>query len=431
MTVELKETRTFSDESKVRMTLYITGGEKADLAKEGLRELARETGADASQKNLRAVLEQQVGPELVAKRVSAYIALRAALPLAQEQGLRVLYNPDVVNGVVPDVFGRAAASFDVDIYLHPGFKLSSYEPVHVAVAEASVTEEMMQAQIKREMARFARFEATEEPASENDCVLVNMRTFSNGQFEPSLSGERVTVVLSREQMPSGFVDNVIGMNIGDHREFDFAAADVKNPAAVPTEFNVTIDLIDKRRQVVPELTDEFVRKNLSSKDKTVEEFRARVRAYLAQQLKGEDYQRREQLADAELGRRLQGVIADALIERTRDDMIESVRANATYQKLTLSQYISQQGMDERQFQMDVMMQARESLRQGFALDALYEHLQLPVSEADMEKALAELAPGNIELARESFNRNNAWYIVRQMAERFKAHEWLMATAVFE
>ena len=195
-------------------------------------------------------------------------------------------------------------------------------------------------------------------------------------------------------------------------------------------YSVAIDVLDKRRRIVPELTDEFVAARLSQEDKTVEQFRNRVRVYLQGQISEGDSARREELADAELGRRLRGAIPDALIERTAADMLESIRANSAAQGLTLSQFIELQGMNERQFQMTVMMQARESLRQGLALDALFEHLDMQLDEADFDRALTELAPGAEDEARKNFQANDAWFIVRNMAVRLKAHDWLMRTAVF-
>ena len=310
------------------------------------------------------------------------------------------------------------------------YTLSSYEPVHVAEPAAHVTEEMIEAQLTREMARFARFEEAPGPACEGDCLRANLNITVNGQLAEDVSGQGVTVVLSHDAQPAGFVGGVVGMACGDTRSFDFTATDRTNPAAPPDAFHVEIELLEKKRRVVPELTDEFVRTRLSEHDKTVGEFRERVRAYLARQLEAENTERREQRAVEELGRRLKESIPDELIEQARDEILDSLTADLTAGGMTLAQFIEQQGMNERRFQMTIMMQARESLRQGFALDALWRHLRLPIDDAARERALEELAPGQTEQARKLCDEQG-WGPVEAMARRQAACDWLMRTAVFE
>ena len=427
MAITLINSHSTQDGAKVRMRFSITGAHKHSLAMEALHGLAQEHNLHVSDEKLYDELVKQLGMPVVEERMASYIALRAGLPEVRRQNLPILFNPESAKPTMPDALEKTDDEFDVDVFVHPHFELSSYEPVYLHEPPAQVTEEMVNAQIMREMNRFATYEKTDGPVAEGDCVQVNMSTLANGVPEMSLSGDELAIVLSRELMPEGFVAAVEGMNVGEHKEFQFTN---KESSQGLVHYSVAIDVLDKRRRIVPELTDEFVSSRLSQTDKTVEQFRNRVRAYLQGKVTQGDSARREELADAELGRRLRGAIPDALIERTAADMLESIRANSAAQGLTLSQFMELQGMDEKQFQMTVMMQARESLRQGLALDALFEHLGMELDDADIDRALTELAPGAEEEARKNFQANDAWFIVRNMAVRLKAHDWLMETAVF-
>lgn len=309
-------------------------------------------------------------------------------------------------------------------------QLSSYEPVRVMETPVQVTDEMIEAQLARELARFASFEDAPGAAKEGEVLRVDMTVTVNGQVEPSLTGKDMSVLLSREMEPAGFVEGVTGMLPGEQRSFSFEAADSQNPSAVPDSFQVQVYLKEKRRRTVPQLTDEFVRERLSQSCRTVGEFREQVRAYLAEQQRRERDARREQLATAELGKRLVGVIPDEQIEEARDGIVESLMADLTASGMTLAQFMQQQGMTERQFQMTVTMQARESIRQGRALDALSEHLGVLVDDAARARALAELAPGNEDEARQRCDEQDGWDIVDTMARRMAARDWLMETAVF-
>lgn len=308
--------------------------------------------------------------------------------------------------------------------------LSSYEPVLVKESPTRVTEEMIDAQLAREMGRFAQYEDAPGGAQIGEILRVDMETFVNGEAEPGLTGNGMTVILDRGMLPSGFVDGVLGMKVGEEHSFDFTAHDSMNPAGAPDDFHVRISLIDKKRRTVPELTDEFVRTRLSERDKTVAQFRERVRAFLEKKQREDVLQRREQLAVSELSRRLVEPLPDSMIESARDDILESLSAEVASHGMTLSQFMQQQGMDERQFQMSIMIQARESLRQGFALDALARHLNVKVGDAARQRALDELAPNDPEAARRACEESNDWQAVDVMARRLAAVDWLMATATF-
>ncbi len=311
------------------------------------------------------------------------------------------------------------------------YTLSSYEPVHIVEPPVQVTDEMVNAQMAREMARFARFEPACGPACEGECLRAEMKVLVDGELEESLSGESVTVVLQRGMQPEAFVKGIEGMRVGERRSFDFSAASITNPSAPPAAFHVDIHLLDKQRRIIPQLTDEFVRQRLSAKDRTVEQFRQRVRRYLADEQRKKSGERRERLAVEELSHRLMGTIPDALIESARNEIEASFVSDLTASGVTLTQFLNQQGMSERQYQMTMMMQARESLRQGFALDVLYRHVQTPIDDAARERALSLLAPGHEEEARGLCESQEGRDMVEIMAKRQAACDWLMRTAVFE
>ncbi len=413
---------------KKRVRFSITGAHKASLAKEALAALAKEHGLSPQAEDARATLEDKLGEEAPAKRATSYVALRCALPYVREHKLAPLFNPEPVKPVIEGIFDKTDLAFDVDIFVMPAVKLSSYEPVYLKGARGRITEEQVNAQIMREMNRFATYKDAPGPAAEGDCLQVNLSTMANGAPDMGLSGDGLAIALSRDVMPLGFVEAVVGMNTGDHREFEFD--NLESDGGI-VHYRCAVDLIDKKHRITPELTDEFVATRLSESAKTVAEFKDAVRGYLEKRADPAKDPQLEARLDEELSKRLQGSIPDELIERTAQGIMESIRQNAEAQGMTIAQFAQAQGADEQQFAMNVMRQARESLRQGFALEALFAHHGMEIDDADEKAALAELAPGAEETARKNIADNDAWYLVRNLARRLKAHQWLVRTAVIE
>lgn len=128
-------------------------------------------------------------------------------------------------------------------------------------------------------------------------------------------------------------------------------------------------MLEIQKKVIPAITDEWVTKHMPMY-KSADDFRNSIRESLEKQGREQydDYNR--QLAASELARRFQGSIADEVYEAMREQLMNNVRQTAQQQGKTLDAFIEEQG-GQQQFGMMMMMQIRELLVQGFALDALF------------------------------------------------------------
>ena len=430
MAIKLIKQQELEDGVKIRLRFNITGAQKRQLAIEALQSLAKEAEIEipGNEEELYNTLVKQFGEEAVEGHMAAYVCMRASLPEVKKQGLDILFNPEPAVKKIPNLLQPTDATIEADVYIHPKYELSSYEPVYVHVPTPEVGEREINAQLMRELNQFATYEENDLPVQAGDCVQVNMSTLANGVPQMHLSGDGLAIVLDASVVPQGFVDGMSGMEKGEHKEFEFEHTEVDGSH---TTYKVAVDVLDKRKRTAPELTDEFVSSRLSQTDKTVEQFRARVKKHLENDAIKQKKENADDLVVKELGKRLCGTIPNVLIEHTAQNMLETMAQNAKAQNMTLEQFAKAQGQSTQQFQMNVMSQARESLRQGFALDALFEYENLELTDADFDLALHEMAPGSEDVARRNFQDNDAWFILKSMAKRYKAHTFLMDNAVVE
>ena len=97
--------------------------------------------------------------------------------------------------------------------------------------------------------------------------------------------------------------------------------------------------------------------------------------------------------------------------------------------MTYEQFIEQQG-GEQQFNMMMMMQTREMLVQGYALDALFRHEKLVLTDEDIEAACRAMNPQqNPKQVRNQMEQSGRGFALREAAERLKANQWLVDHAV--
>ena len=87
---------------------------------------------------------------------------------------------------------------------------------------------------------------------------------------------------------------------------------------------------------------------------------------------------------------------------------------------------------EQQLGMMLMLQTREMLVQGFALDAVFRHEHLTLNDHDIEAACRSMNPqANPKQTRQQFEQSGRGFALRESAERLKANQWALEHAVIK
>ena len=84
---------------------------------------------------------------------------------------------------------------------------------------------------------------------------------------------------------------------------------------------------------------------------------------------------------------------------------------------------------EQQFGMIMMMQTREMLVQGYALDALFRHEKMTLTDEDIDAACRSMNPQNPDAVKREMQENGRGFALREAAERMKANQWLLDHAI--
>lgn len=434
MNARILEKKELDDGHRLRVKLLVPEADNRAAMQEALDVFRAQMGVD-EQKNpdIKNVIIEGMGEEAFNRMVANFVAPLAAPSAINELGLETMFNPEPVFEGACDMLSDGDCVMEIDLILKPSYELSSYEPVTVKMPAAQVADEAVDNQIAQTMDRFAEYQlAAGDMLEEGDCGMVELHTTKDGQPVKGLSGDNQLVHLERGLMPDGFIDGFIGMKVGETRSFDFDGPKEDAVSAEDVEsYHVVATVNDKRRRVVPACTDSFVKKHFSDVASTADGYREKVRADMQKQVDEQVAGQRDAMVDDALARRLQAKIPDIYYEHAQDDILRSLQQQLRRQQMTLEQYIQQQGMQENQFQMMLMMQAASVLKCGFALDALYRHMDDSIDDQDIDAALGKMAPGHEAEARREFDQRDTWFAVREVAERLKAHTYAMATATFE
>ena len=229
-------------------------------------------------------------------------------------------------------------------------------------------------------------------------------------------------------MPPQFDEAVIGMKPGETKTFSFEAPDWDpEKGEVMQNVHCTVEVKELQEKQVPEIDDEWV-KTYMPMYRSLEDFRHSLEdQFTAMQREQYDNALRGQAAAA-LTSRFQGSIADEAYEITSKMIQDNLRQEISAQGMTWDQFLEENG-GAQQVNMLMMMQTRQQLVTGFALDAVFRKKKLVVSEEDIMDACKNMNPQYPSRVRKELEDTGRNFVLRESAERVCAAKYLVKHAI--
>ncbi len=222
-------------------------------------------------------------------------------------------------------------------------------------------------------------------------------------------------------------------------DFDRLSVNVEIPA-------VTEDLIDQEilciagnylphgenGEAVPangpvEINDEWVKAN-APWFKDYQGMRRIVRKNLEELNEASLENRKRTAAAKELAKHLEGDIENGSYEEMVENLRQGLVGQIKQAGGTWDDFVESQGGEDA-IKMALLIQAREILTQGYALDALFAREKLTLAQDDIDKACEAMNPG--WPAHDTYETAKAMgklHTLNETAERFKANDWLVEHA---
>ena len=230
--------------------------------------------------------------------------------------------------------------------------VSEYRGVKVNVAAPEVTDDEVDQKIQTNLKQNPNEVEVDRAAKDGDIVNIDYKGTKDGEAFDGGTAEGTDLTLGSKTMIDGFEDGLIGVKPGEKKTLNLKFPDdyKTNPdlAGKAVVFDVTVNYIEGD-DIVPELTDDFV-KGLSITDvSTVDEYRA----YVKSQLQTNKESEAESSKQKEL---LQQAVDNAEIKEIPEELVTEYSAQYTsyYQ-----QYASYFGMEFSDFLTQYMNQTEE------------------------------------------------------------------------
>lgn len=397
--------------------------DELDLAYKGLQKRARVKGFRAGHVP-RKVLEQfykgAVENEVVQRLVDD--SFRKAVA---EKDLFPISTPIVENRL--ELVQDAPFKFSAKVEVKPEVKVTGYQGVSVvrqvrAIDDAEVARELEQL---REKAVLVEAVTDRTDAQKGDLAVIDFFGYVDGETFKGGKGINYTVEIGLGRMIPGFEDQLIGMKVSEHKEFQLVFPKTDGPEEVRGKtVEWKVDLKEIKHKILPELDDEFA-KDLGEYE-SLDELKGKIKENLRTR---DDARSKRQLRDKVMEKLVEGNTVDvppAMVDRQLDFLLQEVEKIGKTNKDPAVQEAIRRLRDENRDR------AKKQVAAMLLLEAVGREEKLEVTEAELEGRLGEIARQNKmapKAVRQQLEREGRLDAVRYDIKQDKALDFVVKHAV--
>ena len=325
-----------------------------------------------------------------------------------------VFMEDAVNSLVPQEYTKAlgecdleivsqpeinvtqmepgkALIFTADVAVKPEVTLGDYKGVEVPKSEIAVTDEEVDAEVKKEQDKNARTVAVEDRAAANgDITTIDFEGFVDGVAFEGGKGTDYALTLGSGTFIPGFEDQLVGANTGDHVEVkvtfpeEYQAKELAGKEAV---FQCDVKKIETKE--VPELDDEFA-KDVSEFD-TLAEYKEDVKKKLTEKKEKEARTAKENAAVDKAIETAQMDIPELMTKTECRQMMDDFSRRMQQQGLSMEQYFQFTGQSMDKMMEDMKPQALKRIQTRLVLEKVAEAENIQPSEEEITEEIQKMA----------------------------------------
>ncbi|MFB5518812.1 trigger factor [Enterococcus casseliflavus] len=330
-------------------------------------------------------------------------------------GEEALYE-DALNAVLPEAYEAAVKAAGIDpvaqpkidvdsmekgqdwvikaeVTVKPEVKLGDYKELTVEKQDREVTEEDVDARIKREQEAQAELVIKEDEAAENgDTVVIDFEGFLGEETFEGGKGENYSLELGSNSFIPGFEEQLVGTKAGDSKDVtvtfpeDYQAEDLAGKEAV---FKVTVHEVKAKE--LPELDDEFA-KDVDDSVESLAELKEKYRAELTEtkEKAAEDAKDeaaiRQAVENAEIVELPHSMVHDE-VHRSMDEFLNNMQR----QGISPEMYYQLTGSTEADLHTQFEGEAETRVKTNLVIEAIAKAEGLEATEEDIENEIKELS----------------------------------------
>ncbi len=321
---------------------------------------------------------------------------------------------DAVNALIPEHYSKALAECDLEIVSQPTIDITQAEPgkaliftaevatkpevtlgdykgVEVPKTEINVTDEDVDAEIRKEQEKNSRTINVEDRGAQlQDVVTIDFEGSVDGvPFDGGQATEYPLTLGSNTFIP-GFEDQLVGAKVGDDVDVkvtfpeEYQAKELAGKEAI---FKCAVKKIEAKE--LPELDDDFA-KDVSEFD-TLTEYKEHIKTNLVERKENEAKRAKEDAAVDKAIENAQMDIPDAMLQTQCRQMLDDFSRRMQSQGLSMDQYFQFTGMTADKMMEDMKPQALKRIQTRLVLEKVAEVENIQPTEEEVNEEISKMA----------------------------------------
>ena len=273
--------------------------------------------------------------------------------------------------------------------LYPEVTLGDYKGLEVEKAEATVSDEQVQAELDRMAQNVASTETVERAAEMGDTANINFEGFDNGVPFDGGKGENYDLKLGSNSFVPGFEEQVVGMSAGEEKDLDITFPEDyhKELAGKAVVFHVKVNTVTATN--VPAQDDEFAKD--VSEFETLEELKADIKAKALENAQKQIDAAFEQACVEKAAENTSVEMPVALVDSELDNQMERFAYQLQMSGYSVEQYAKMMGGDLSTMRNAFRPAAEKQAKINVTLNKIIEVEGITVTDEDLTAEFEQLA----------------------------------------
>lgn len=336
----------------------------------------------------RRLIEKEYGEGVFYEDAMKDLYPQAIVEAAEEAGLELVRDQVDLDVQQADKDGFV---FKAVVTVEPELTIENYKGIEVTKMSLDITDEDVEAEIKRVQERNSRLVSVEDTEAKlGDTTVIDFKGLLDGEAFEGGTAENYSLTLGSGAFIPGFEDQVVGHKAGEEFTIDVTFPEdyqVDDLKGKPVQFE--IKLHEVKTKELPEFNEDFV-KDTSEFD-TVEEYKADLKEKLAEKRKKDADSDLERQVAEKLQELLQGEIPEAMFENQVDSIIDEFAMNLRSQGIDIKTYYQYTGLTEEKLRETYHDRAVSQVKVRLALKTIAKLENIETTDEEVEAKFNELA----------------------------------------
>jgi len=333
------------------------------------------------------MIEKMYGADMFYEDAANIVMPTAYEAAVQESDLNIVSMPKID---VTQMEKGKDFIFTAEVAVKPEVTLGQYKGVEVEKTTSAVTDDEIDAEIKKAQEQNAREVIVEGAAKSGDTVIIDYEgSIDDVLFEGGTDKNHALVLGSNSFIP-GFEEQLIGAKADEEVLVNVTFPDeyqAKELAGKAAVFKCKVHEVKTKEY--PEADDEFAQ-DVSEFD-TLDEYKESIKQDLLSKKEADAKEEKQQKVMDTIIESAEMEIPDPMVDTQANQMADDYAQRLSYQGLSMDQYYQFTGTNAQTFKEQLKPQALKNIQSRLVLEAVVAAESIEVSDEELEVEITKMA----------------------------------------